>query len=266
MAKIRSIYRFLEKAVTVAFALVVLFACFLITAPLERPVWEVLKSSQVEIDLESFETSLGQGLIVGIFGGLRTVLADLAWIQLYDIWLKKDWAELSKWIHLVTALDPRPEYFWIHASRMLAYDVPAWRIRDAGRHFESSPAWKASIEREQAEAAFTLLRRGLVFHPDSPRLHLEIGQIYMHRLKDYEEASKWFLKATKLPGAPYFAARIYAELLCQQGQLREALDYLKHHFFELEGAPAYEREILLERILYYEKLLDLPARLRFRSN
>ncbi len=253
----------LQKIMTVAFTLLILLICFRVTLSIERSAWKVVKVGQVEIGLEKIETSLGQGFIIGTLGGFRTILADFAWLQLYNVWVQKKRAELSALIRLVTTLDPRPEFFWINASRMLAYDVSAWRIKDEGGYFLLPKARQEAINSEQSEQAFALLHRALEFHPDSPYLHLEIGQIYMNCLKDDGRAAEWFLKASELPNAPYFAARIYAELLRCQGRLREAYNYLKQHFFKLEEAPFPQREIVLDRIRYYEELLDLSPSLLF---
>lgn len=257
---------FLEKATLSALALSVLVFCFWVTRPVERSAWEIVRSGHMRMDTEAFEVPLGQGLVFGVFGGFRSILADFAWIRLYIVWERRNGAKLDALIRLVTTLDPRSEYFWINASRMLAYDVPVWRISEEGDGFPLPAIRQEAIHREQSEQAFRLLRRALEFHPDSPKVHLEIGQIYLNCLKEEAEAAAWFLKATKLPEVPHFVPRVYAELLRRQGRLEEAYAYLKRYFSELEAAPAHVRQIVIDRIFHYETLLGVPPESRIRPD
>ena len=262
MSPLSSSHPLLRKALVSLITLAVLLGCALVTRPLEAPAWKVVKAGQVESNLN--EAAFGQGLVVGTLGGFRTVLADFAWLRLYQVWLTKERAKLDAMIRLVTTLDPRPEFFWISGARMLAYDVPAWRIKAEGGYFDLPQRRQAEIDREQAEQAFALLHRALAFHPDSPGLHLEIGQIYMNRLEDDAKAAEWYLKASKFPDAPYFAARVYAELLRRQGKTAEGYAFLKERYGQLDGAPFPQQTIVLDRIQYFEELLDVPIEQRFR--
>ena len=78
-----------------------------------------------------------------------------------------------------------------------------------------------AIDLEQAEQAFVLLRKLWSFILTIQLSILEMGQIYLNRLDDLENAAKWFLRAWEKPGAPFFAARIYAELFAPSGKERK---------------------------------------------
>jgi tetratricopeptide (TPR) repeat protein len=234
--------------------------------PIEDPAWKQVKSGQMELNLQGIEGSLGQGLVVGVLGGFRTIMADLVWIRMNTIWQRKDRAKLDAMIRLVTTLDPRPEFFWINSARMVAYDVPNWRIQEEGGYDAVPEVRQRALDLEQAEQAFVLLERAREFHPDSPKLTLETGQIYLNRLKDMPNAAKWFLKTAEMPGAPYFAARIYAELLRNQGKDREAYEYLKELHQTLPEDPFAQKGIVLERIQNLEEELEVPDILRFRPS
>ena len=92
---------------------------------------------------------------------------------------------------------------------------------------------------------------------------MEKAQIYLNRLKDDANAAKWFLQASEQDNAPYFAARIHAELLRKQGLDAEAYDFLKNLHTELPNTPYAQKGIILERILDLEKTLKIPFRERF---
>ncbi|WP_308984619.1 tetratricopeptide repeat protein [Thalassobacterium sedimentorum] len=235
------------------------------TRPLEGPAWRVVKSGQPEMNLEAIEGALGQGLVVGVLGGFRAILADFLWIRTNTIWERRDRVKMDAMVRLVTTLDPRPEFFWINGSRMIAYDVPNWRIREEGGYSEVPEARQRAIDLEQSHQAFDLLDEALEFHPDRAKLYLEKGQIYLNRLKDDANAAKWFLQASKQADAPYYAARIYAELLRKQGKNAEAYTYLKDLHRELPNVPYAQKGIILERIRELENTLEIPFWERFQA-
>lgn len=253
----------LRKLRSSLIVLVLLGLIGLLTRPLEAPAWTEVREAQVEMNLGDVEGALGQGLVVGMLGGFRTIMADFLWIRLNADWEKRDLAKVTALSQLVTTLDPRPDFFWINAARMTAYDMPNWRIREEGGYDVVPEGRQKELDRQQAEQAFEILRRALSFHPDSPKLHLEMGQIYLNRLKDYENAAVWFLSASELPRAPYYAARIYAELLRRQGKDAEAYAYLKELFLSLPDDPYAQHGTIYERIQELEEELNIPVFQRF---
>ncbi len=248
--------RFRAACLTVLFLLALGFAL----RPLEAPAWKTIQAGQPELNLAGVEDALGQGLILGMLGGFRAIMADFLWIQTNVVWEKRDRAKLDPMVRLVTTLDPRPDFFWINAARMIAYDVPNWRIREEGGYDKVPEARQEAIDREQAQQAFTLIDQALQYHPDNPKLYLEKGQIYLNRLDAPAKAAPWFLKAWQQPGAPYFSARIYAELLRRQDKNKEAYSFLTRLHEELpEDNPYAQKDIVLERIRDLEKTLKIPV-------
>lgn len=230
-----------------------------VTRPLEAPAWKVVRAGQPEMNLKAIEGALGQGLIVGVLGGFRAIMADFLWIRANTIWERRDRVKLDAIIRLVTTLDPRPDFFWTNAARMTAYDVPNWRIREEGGYTTVPKIRQQAIDREQAEQAFAMLERAREFHPDKAGLYLETAQIYLNRLKDVENAAVWFLKAMQQPDAPYYAARIYGELLRRQGKDAEAYAFLKELHTSLPDDPYAQKGIVIERIRELEKELKIPV-------
>ncbi|MEM7790795.1 MAG: tetratricopeptide repeat protein [Verrucomicrobiota bacterium] len=239
--------------------LCVLLMVGILTRPIEAPAWQEVKSAQPEMNLDAIEESLGQGLVIGILGGFRTLLANLFWIQANVVWEQHDRVELDAMIRLVTTLDPRPEFFWLNSARMVAYDVPTWRIREEGGFDLVPEARQQAIDLEQAEQAFALLRTALEYHPENPRIYLDFAQIYLNRLKDNENAAKWYLKASNFPDAPFYAARIYAELLKRMGRDEKAYAFLRELHAQLpDDNPLAHKPIILERIRDLEDKLGIP--------
>ncbi len=263
MVKDRTLRAWLRESPSVCrfgrtlFVFSVLALVGLMARPLEQPAWARVKAGQPELNLAALEGALGQGLVIGVLGGFRAVVADFLFIRLNAIWEAKEREKMMPLLRLVTTIDPRPEFFWINGARMVAYDVPNWRIQKEGGYDVVPEARQDAIDQEQAELAFSLLRKALEFHAENPRIYLEFAQIYLNRLSDLENAAEWFLRASKKPDAPYYAARIHAELLRRMGKLEEALQFLRQLYKRLpDDEPFAQKEVVAERIQSLESALE----------
>ncbi|MGC6424790.1 MAG: tetratricopeptide repeat protein [Lentimonas sp.] len=256
---------FTLKARRASVATLVLLLLGIAMQPVESLAWREVKAGQSELNLEELEGALGQGLVVGVLGGFRTIIADFVWIRMTSDWRKKDRAKVDAMIRLATTLDPRPEFFWRNSARIIAYDMPNWRIQEEGGYDAVPDEREYQLNLEQAGIAFKLLERAREFHPDDPRLYLETAQIYMNRLKDFVNAAKWFLRASEIPSAPYYAARMYAQLLREQGRDAEAYEFLKELYVSLPDDPRAQKGVVLERIRVLEDALRTPLLFRFQA-
>lgn len=238
----------------------------LVLRPLEAPAWEQVRARQPALRLESLKDALGQGVTVGLLGGFRAIVADLFWIRTNSIWETNDLAGTQTSIKLVTAIDPRPLYFWLNGSRMISYDMPNWRIDKAGGWDAVPDAVRRRFDEEQSAIGIKYLEGALGFHPKEPLLILEIGNIHLNRLKDVETASRYYLDAATQPDAPYYAARIYAELLRRLNRLPEAYDFLKKLYPTLPKEDLMaQAPVVMERIRELEEELQIPVAQRFHE-
>jgi hypothetical protein len=132
----------------------------------------------------------------------------------------------STLLRLVTALDPRPVYFWLNGARIIAYDMAAWRIAAAGG-FEALPAsLRDHLDREQARLALQRLEDARRFHPANAELWVERASIELNRLHDPAAAAESYRRAWAQPNAPYYAGRLHAEMLRRAGRKADALAWL----------------------------------------
>ncbi len=238
--------------------------------PFEQPAWVWVQARQPALRLDSIKGALGQGVTVGLLGGFRAIVADFFWLKTNSVWEDSDLPATQTFIKLVTAIDPRPLYFWQNGARMIAYDMPHWRIAAGGGYEAVPPAEQRRIDREQAEVALRYLHEAFVHHPDSPWIHIEIANIYINRLKDYGAGAEAYRNAALLPGAPFFPARIHAEMLRRLGRNAEAYAWLKSVYptlpkevnaskkitqFHVDSAMA---PVFLERIRELEQELNIP--------
>ncbi len=235
-------------------------------SPVQNRTWGEVKSFQPEMKLADVEEALGQGVVIGLLGGFRTLIADFVYLRASYYWERQDRPNTEALLALTTAIDPRPMFFWLNGARIISYDIPVWRIREKGSWEEVPESYKEHVYQEQVDRAMAMLDRAEKFHPDDIRIPLERARIYYDKVQDYENAAKYYKIVTEMPGAPYYAARIYANALDNLGRSHEAYYFLRDLYPTLppsERVPQASREVVLERIREFENNLNIPVFERF---
>ena len=230
---------------------------------MEAPLWAALRAEQPALRLGSAGAAAGQGVTLGLLGGFRAIVADFTWLRLHVIWEQRDLAATDTLLRLVTTIDPRPLYFWVNGARIIAFDMTAWRIAEAGGHEVLPAVQRDRLGAEQARLAIRLLEEAMTFHPGNAALWIERANIELNRLRDSAAAAESYRKAWEQPGAPTYAARLHAELLRRLGRKAEALVWLTRLHPQL---PPEEEgtELVLSRIRDLERELAVPVMQTYR--
>lgn len=232
--------------------------------PLEVAAWKAQEGWWPKEGALGVAGAIGQGGAFAQLGGFRSLAADLLWLQANACWERRDLAGTKAALVLVEAVDPRPMVFWLNGARMIGYDMAVWRIEAQGGEEAVPAAVRRRLEVEQALAAAAHLERAFVHHPDHPLLHIEIANLQLQRLGDLSAAAEHYRRAAVQPEAPFYAARIYAELLRRLGREREAHDWLVAlHPTLPPGNPYAMADTVLARIREMEARLDLPPSSRY---
>jgi hypothetical protein len=192
----------------------------------------------------------GTGGTLAMLGGMRSVLAGGFWLRTNLAWERRDETEVMAFLSLTVAADERPSYFWLNGARMIAYDLPGWR----------SIGVPAAVEERNKRAlgrsAVAFLERGQATHGRAAEFLIEMANIHLRALGDREEAARLFRQAAEQPDAPYYAARIHAELLRELGRPAEALAWLRHILPGLPADdPAAQRAVVVARIKGLEQVV-----------
>ena len=191
-----------------------------------------------------------------LLGGLRTLGANVAWLRMHTAWTEHDAPATLGWVRTAIAMNPQSLYFLVNGARILAYDVPAWRL--SGRPALAGVAVR--VHREHAAMAMALLEEGAAWHADNPHWWIERGNVALNAAHDLRTAARCYRAAAELPGAPFYAARIHADLLLRQGRLAEAHTWLCHVHRSLPASdPAAQSGRVLHKIRELEAQLQLPA-------
>lgn len=184
-------------------------------------------------------------------GSVAGLAADVGWLRLNVAWEAQDEAAVRAWIAWVLAAEPATPYFRLNAARMLAFDLPVWKLQAArGAPASVERAWR---DRAADEALALLAGR------EDPLLLIEAANISLYGRRDRAAAMGFYRRAAELPGAPWHAGRIYAQLLRESGHEREALEWLRAWLPRLpEDDPTAQRTLVEQRIAELE--LELRSR------
>lgn len=223
-------------------------------------MWLEMRAAQPALRLATAGAVAGQGLTLGVLGGFRALAADFTWLRMFTIWEDRNLPATETMLRLVTTLDPRPTYFWLNGARILAYDMTAWRIAAAGGFDVVPSGVRDHFREEQARLALRRLEEAMQFHPASADLWIERASIELNSLHDPAAAAESYRRAWEQPNAPYYVARLYAEMLRRTGRKAEALAWLVRLHPTLPASDeAAGAAIVLGRIRDLERELAVPT-------
>lgn len=190
---------------------------------------------------------LGQGLTIGVLSGMRSVVADLVWLNVVTAWMKQDWFKMGGYINLCTALQPRAPVFWDMGGWQLAWNASVSALQDPT---QPNPLRRLKASRFWIDRGLEIYKRGLENNPNYWRLWQSTGQLYDQRLHDYPSAASCYQRASELPGAPAYLERDPAEMYDKFHQNDPAAEYAEwvKLWTRLTPAQKAERQHTADRV------------------
>jgi hypothetical protein len=211
-----------------------------------------LRFRTTELNLNLRE-QIGQGAFVAALSGLRSLVADVVFIQAHVAWERTEWGRVLLLFRQATTLQPRSILFWDMAAWHMA-----WNASVAALHDPAQPrqALRVKAQREYFVLGKDFLERGIKNNPDRPQLYDALARLYRDKYHDHEKASEYFALAAQRPGAPSYEKRFAAyELSYCEGRENDA--YRRLH--ELYLAGENERlPTLITRLKFLEEKLNIP--------
>ncbi len=206
-------------------------ACLLVAVGrLAEESWRSVRPNIPEIGRKELEPTLGQGVLLGILGGLRTVVADLTWIRSYVMWERKDRAACETLMRAACALDPHSRYFWENTGYVVGYDLAHWEIRRRGGYDRVPKETQERLFRSFALKGIEVLEEGLGRTKSPTALLLCAAQLAELKVKDHALSSRYYVRAAEAPDSPWYAARIAAQVIWEDGRRAEAYRWFRNYW------------------------------------
>lgn len=199
----------------------------------------------------SLGEELGQGALIAMLGGYRSILASLLYVESQVFFENREWAKVETIFRLVTSLQPQFERYWELGGWHLAYNAASNYRFDESRRL----AVREVLFREWLDRGIAMLEDGLRHLPDSWRLHADLAEIYRSRVEDPRMAAHHFRMALANGARPLYERMLAYELvlLSDRESWQEAYDILMDHYRQGHRMPSAIRDI---KIL--EERLDIP--------
>ena len=204
--------------------------------------WRRVRPSIPEIGRKELEPTLGQGVLLGVLGGLRTVVADIAWIRSYVFWERRDRPGCEALMRTACTLDPHARYFWENAGLRIGLDMAHWEIRRRGGYAKVPAETQERLFRQYGRLGLDVLEEGLGHARNRTSLLLAAGFLAEGKLKDLRLAADYYRQAAEVADAPWYAARISADFDWGAGRKAEAYRWYRNYWetrmrFKEDGFP-----------------------------
>lgn len=220
--------------------------------------WEKVRVSIPEMGKKEIEPSLGQGVLLGILGGFRTVVADGSWIRSYVLWEKRDRAGCEALMRTACVLDPRARFFWENTGYVIGYDMAHWEIRKRGGYFKVSPEIQDDLFKKYARYGLNVFEEGVKYTGGNVGILISAGQLAEIKMKDYTLASSYYKRASENKNAPWFVYFMCARTLWESGQTQAAYDWYRAVWISKLAQADDHSPDDLEHIRFMEDELKVP--------
>jgi hypothetical protein len=210
---------------------------------------------------------LGQGLTIGVLSGMRSVVADLVWLNVTTAWENQEWFRMGGLINLCTALQPRATVFWDMGGWQLAWNASVAAAYDKNQPNELR---RIKASRFWIDKGLDVYKRGLENNPQYWRLWSDTAMLYQQRLKDPRTAAYYYQQASERPNAPVYLERFPAIMYGQAGDDQAAYDSWKALWERLtpeeREMKEHWKEKIEDNIRRLEQKLSIPKQKRVFPN
>lgn len=237
--------------------LIILLAFGIIRSFFEAPIRkEMIKSNMLlPTPGHTAMSQMGQSALMGMLGGLRTLVATGYLLESYRHFDNDNWDGNRKALLLATYLEPTEESHWDNLVWHRGINAPAW-VETRSRLPEIE---KRILYHEYTRDAIKLGEAGLRSLPDSINIRKQMAQVYEVKIKDYCGAAKMYGELMRMKGAPTYAARFYGYYLAKcPGKEQEAYDHLSMIYWATKRRGFHQLPSVIGNLLTLQEKLDIP--------
>ena len=246
-------------------ALAVLLILGIVKLPLEQRVTRDLRAARLidePVSVSAVE-SMGQSGLAAILGGVRGLVASMLQLRAYTEFKRVNWAQVDSLYRIVTRLQPRNATYWDEAAWHMAYNAAGFYLYNRDKSDARNNEIRGQLFHEHVQRGAAILREGLKFSPNDPRLWERLADIYFRRSYEMAKAGDAYLEARK-HGAPiitlHLAAFAYAQAPENPDAWRKAYDILKKEYDRGMNTPG-----VIEHLKNVENWLGIPPDQRIKD-
>jgi tetratricopeptide (TPR) repeat protein len=155
---------------------------------------------------------------------VRQIIADMFMIKTHDAWHEGRWYRIPEYLEMVTTMQPEWVDGWTMGAWHMAYNVTYEVLQSAFL----SPAAQKEEYQWWIDRATLFLKRGISFNYDKYDLYFELGWTYYNKIKNYDQAIKYYQQAARFPYHPEYIERLIAYSYEKKGDRKKALELLKN--------------------------------------
>jgi hypothetical protein len=230
---------------------------------------DLLRYNGVKVTI-ALRDQLSQGLTIGVLAGMRSVVADLVWLQMIPAWMNQDWWKMGAIINACTALQPRAPMFWDMGGWNLAWNASIYSSNDPVK--EPNELKRMKAQRFWIDRGLDIFLRGLQNNPNYWRLWLSTAMLYDQRLHEWKTAAQYYQRASELPDAPVYLERDPAHMYDKFHLNDPAQEYAEWVKLwqrltpEQKAMPQHIAPVIERNIRTLEQKLDVPKEKRIFPN
>jgi len=230
--------------------------------PLEERFSEQLRAkgllqSPVGMDMRE---SLGQMGFAASLGGLRSLVASITYLQAYAAFEDTDWGKVDSLMTVTTRLQPREVSYWDEAAWHQAYNAASSYLRND----KLRAALRSKLYRDHVERGVEILREGLRFLPNHPKLLAKLGMIHADRQQEHRKAAEAFLSAYRNGAGSFYERRAAYELvkLNEREADKRAYEILKRYY---DQGMRMKGTTIMNDLPILEERLHIPPQQRVKA-
>ena len=192
--------------------------------------WAAVRPCIPELGARQLELTAGQGVLLGVLGGLRTVVADVSWLRSYVLWERKEEAGCEALMRLACTLDPHARYFWEQTGFAVGLDMANWEIRRRGGYARLSKEVQDHVFAAYARKGIAVLEEGARTSRNRAPFLIVAGQLAEMKVRDPRLAATYYRAAAESEDAPWYAARFAARTAWEAGDRAQAYSWYRDHW------------------------------------
>src|SRR5436190_15433059 len=159
-----------------------------IKLPIERQLAAAhhrLRFRTTELNL-GLREQIGQLGFIAALSGLRSLVADVLFIQAHVAWERTEWGRVLLLFREATTLQPRSIMFWEMAAWHMAWNASVAALQDRSQPNE---LLRRKAQQEYFALGKDFLERGIKNNPDRPQLYESLARLYKDKLNNHAIAA-----------------------------------------------------------------------------